>query len=106
MDEIDTTPSKRTKVASTSPIDVATQIRRKYQRMQQRHSPLSATARRLLLRKLCPVQDSHYSPNRSLTISERGTTTSHLERLRAIVKESYPELRIEENIHEQWVISR
>ena len=101
MEEIETTPSKRTKVASTSPIDVATLIRKKYQRMQQRHSPLSATACRLLLRKLCPAQDS---PNRSLTISECEITTSHLERLWAIVKERYPELRIEENIHEQWIV--
>ena len=87
--EIETTPSKRTKVASTFPIDVATQIRKKHQQMQQRHSPLSATAHSLLLRKLCLARDS---PNQSLTISGREITTSHLERLQAIVKERYPEL--------------
>ena len=44
-------PSSSTSV-STSPTSVAGQIQRKYRRMQQKHSPLSTTAHRLLLRKL------------------------------------------------------
>ena len=46
------TPSKRRKVCESSPVSVATQIRRKYHRIQQRSSPLSATAHRLLLSKM------------------------------------------------------
>ena len=102
MEEIETTPSKRRKISSTSPIDVATQIRRTYLRMQQRHSPLSATARRLLLLKVCP--DQGYSASQLLTLNAERTGTSQLEHLRDIVKEKYPELRVEENIHEQWVV--
>ena len=69
--------------------------------MQQRHSLLSATARRLLLLKVCPDQD--YS-TQSLTLNEPTTGTLQLERLRDIVKEKYPELRVEKNVDEQWVV--
>ena len=39
-------------MTATSPVQVALQIRKKYHRLQQRHSPLSATAHRLLLGKV------------------------------------------------------
>ena len=48
MEEIDL-PPKRRKVSTTFPVQVALQIRKKYHRLQQRHSPFSTTARRLLL---------------------------------------------------------
>ena len=48
MEDVDL-PSKKWKVSATFPIQAALQIRLKYQWLQQRHSPLSATARRLLL---------------------------------------------------------
>ena len=78
----ETTSSKRRKVSSVSStlsIDVAMQIQKKYQHMQQRHSLLSASACRLLLLKTCPDQSS------SLTLNEL-TGTSQLELLRAIAK--------------------
>ena len=46
------TPSKQRNVSDSSPVGVETQIRRKYNRIQQRSSPLSATACRLLLSKI------------------------------------------------------
>ena len=48
------TPSKRSKISTseTSPVGVATKIARKYRRMYHTRSPLSTTARRLLLNKL------------------------------------------------------
>ena len=48
------TPSKRRKISTseTSPVGVATKIACKYRRMHHTRSPLSATARRLLLNKL------------------------------------------------------
>ena len=100
MEKTETTRSKCRKLSSTSPIDVATQIRKKYQRMQERHSPLSATARRLLLRKVCPVQGS---PSQLLTPNE-PTWMSQLERLRDIVKDKYPRLLVEENNDNHWIV--
>ena len=86
-ERVETTPSKRRKLSSTSPIDVATQIRRKATHIQQGQSPLSATARRLLLSKVRPAQGSR-SPIQLLTHSD-PTWTSQVERLCGIVSERY-----------------
>ena len=66
------TPSKRSKISTleTSPVGVATKIARKYRRMHHTRSPLSTTARRLLLNKL------HVRESRSVDLSSLCHHTS------------------------------
>ena len=66
------TPSKRSKISTseTSPVGVATKIARKYRRMYHTRSPLSTTARRLLLNKL------HVRESRSVDLSSLCHHTS------------------------------
>ena len=54
----------------TSPVGVATKIARKYRRMHHTRSPLSTTARRLLLNKL------HVGESRSVDLSSLCHHTS------------------------------
>ena len=94
MEEIDL-PPKRRKVSATSPVQVALQIRKKYHRLQQRHSPLSATARRLLLSKVgCTTQVKE--------VPEVGA--SQIESLCQRLRLEYPELRLEKDAEQQWVV--
>ena len=64
--------SKRRKISTseTSPVGVATKIARKYRRMHHTRSPLSTTARRLLLNKL------HVGESRSVDLSSHCHHTS------------------------------
>jgi hypothetical protein len=87
------TPSKRRRVSDSSPIGVATQIRRKYHRIQQRSSPLSATARRLLLSKIGS--------------SSAGSDDAVLTQLKSVVelvRNDYSELRAEDKLGECWIV--
>ena len=95
------TPTKRRRPGDTSPVGAgATQIRRKYQRMQQqgRGSPLSATALRLLLRKL----GSEAASGSEAAKSEAEAL--HFQHVRDFVKAEYPELRVEKSVEERWIV--
>ena len=90
------TPSKRRKVSDSSPLSVATQIRRKYHRIQQRSSPLSATARRLLLSKIG-----------SGSRSSEGNDNAVLSQLKSVLelmRNDYSGLRAEAKLSECWIV--
>ena len=89
------TPSKRRKVSDSSPVGVATQIRRKYHRIQQRSSPLSATARRLLLRKIGSGRSSEDNDDAVL---------SQLKSILELVRNDYSELQAEAKLSECWIV--
>ena len=84
------TPSKRRMVSDSSPVGVATQIRRKYHRIQQRSSPLSATARRLLLRKIGSGRSSE----------DDDAVLSQLKSILELVRNDYSELQAEAKLSE------
>ena len=88
------TPSKRRKISSseTSPIAVATKIARKYKRMYHTRSPLSATARRLLLKHMGEPSPSSVDDS------------SQFERILELARGEYPELNVEYNLEEQWIV--
>ena len=89
-----TIQEKKNLYPGTSPTDVAGQIRRKYRRrMQVQHSPLSTTARSLLLRKL----------NDSI---ERGSTVEppQLQLLRQRLREDYSQLVVKDYKQERWIV--
>ena len=88
MEELDDLPLKRRRVTATSPVQVALQIRKKYHRLQQRHSPLSATARRLLLGKVGGGDGADATRTRA----------SQIESLCHRLRDEYPELRVEKNV--------
>lgn len=91
------TPSKQRKVSDSSPIGVATQIRRKYHRMQQTRSPLSATACRRLLRKI--------GSSSSCSGEEMDDTVlPQLKSIFELVRNDYSDLRVEENFDEHWIV--
>ena len=92
------TPSKRRKISipETSPVGVATKIARKYKRMHHTRSPLSATARRLLLSKINVGESSSSSVDVSLE--------SHFERILELARGEYPELNVEHNLEEHWIV--
>ena len=63
---------------------------------KRNHSPISATARRLLVRKLDAAAPM-----------EEDTVSRELATFRRIVKEQHPELKLEELPEEKWtVVSR
>ena len=88
------TPSKRSKISTseTSPVGVATKIARKYRRMHHTRSPLSTTARRLLLNKL------HVGESRSVDLSSlcHHTSSAILELVRARVSRALAKRRAQE----------
>ena len=110
------TPSKRSKTVysvpsaspsssislTASPTSVVDQIRRKYRRIQQKHSPLSTTARRLLLRKLDGGGDSSKSGSVGLDVEPL-----QFQSLRERLRKDFSQLKLEECKEGRWtVISR
>ena len=86
------TPSKCRKISTpeTLPVGVATKIARKYRRMHHTRSPLSTTARRLLLNKL------HVGESRSVDLSSHFQCILELVRARvsrALAKRRAQELK-------------
>ena len=92
-------PLKRRIVTATSPVQVALQIHRKYHRPQQRHSPLSATARHLLLSRVGSADGAGATRT---DVQQVGA--SQIENLCHRLGDGYPELRVEKNDEQQWIV--
>ena len=70
----------------------------KYKRMHQTSSPLSATARRLLLSKI------QVGKSRSSSVDGVDESLLHFERILEFVKRDYPELSFDHDLSERWIV--
>lgn len=87
---------RKISISETSPIGVATKMVHKYKWMHHIRSPLSAIARQLLFQ----IQVGEFSPSSVDGVDE----SSHFECILELVRRENPELNIEHNLEEQWIV--